>query len=70
MPVARFQRPTEPAGETTAVSPLELNYICISPSRACKGMTFAIAWAREGVRGWGIIHSQSKVADETRVGAT
>ncbi len=36
VPVARVQRPTEPAGETALPPPLELNYITISPSRTEK----------------------------------
>ena len=49
MPVARVQRPTEPAGETALPPLLELNYISFSPSRASEGAYIVSVKAREGV---------------------
>ena len=42
VPVARVQRPTEPAGETATPPPLELDYIKPSPSRTEKDEIIAL----------------------------
>ena len=49
VPVARVQRPTEPAGETALPPPLELNYSTFSPSHAGRLSSLGNVCAWEGV---------------------
>ena len=64
MPVARVQRPTEPAGETATPPPLELDYIKPSPSRTEKDEIIACYPYGRGQGGWAAL-SLGEMADET-----